>query len=114
MSTRHLSSTAEISLHRKLQRLRVIGVQIYRLDRRVKALTICSQPTKAAKVVTSESRAQADFAKHLKLQGSTNTTEAATRLLQQAVVSRKIPPYVALGAALHVEQQCKNNTGVMQ
>ena len=87
-------------------------MQINRLDRRTKLLATCSTPTEAAKLVTSESRAQAVFAEHLKMQGSTDATAAATCLLQQAAISRNVPAYVTLGAALHIEQQCHSKTGV--
>lgn len=110
----HLPSTVEIDLHRKRNKLRAIRVQNHRLDRKLVALATCSQPKKAAKMVTSELRAQAVFTEHLKLQGSSNISEAATSLLRQAAISRNVPPYVALGAALHLEQQEHGNTGVSQ
>lgn len=114
LQNRYLPSTANISLHHKQHKLRAMNVQLNRLDRRTQLLATCSAPTKAAKVVTSESRAQAVFAEHLKMQGSTDATEEATCLLQQAALSKNVPPYVILGAALHIEQQCHSLTGVIQ
>lgn len=111
---RHLPSTAKISLHRDLHKLRVANVRTYRLDRKIDLLATCYQSAKAARLATAESRAQAVFAEHLKMQGSTNTSQAAICLLQKAAVSKNVPPYTTLGAALHVEQQCHSNTGVIQ
>ena len=108
----HLPSIAKISLHRNQHKLRVTNVRTDRLDRKTELLVTASQS--AAQVAKAESRAQAVFAEHLKTQGSTSTTEGATGLLRQAAVSRNVPPYKTLGAALHVEQQCHRNTGVIQ
>lgn len=93
-------------------RLRASNLQAHRPDHKFKLSRVRSEPTNAATEVTSESRAQAAFAEHLKIQGSTNIVEAATRLLKQAAASRDVAPYLALGAALLVEQQCHSDTGV--
>ena len=109
----HSARRAGISLQFGSHKLRAKQLQDHRPDQ-IKLPRLRFEPRNAATEVTSESRAQAAFAVHLDLQGSTNTIEVATRLLKQAAASRDVAPYLALGAALIVEQQCDSHTGVLQ
>ena len=71
----------------------------------------CAQSTQAAKQIKVESQAQATFTRHLSLCDSQSAMDVATKLLQQAAESKKVKPYLALGAALHVEQNSASKKG---
>lgn len=73
---------------------------------------ICSQSAKSAKEIKSESRAREAFSQHLNENSSITAPEAATGLIEKAAVSRDVPPYLLLGAALCIEQQSPETTGV--
>ncbi|KAL3155608.1 hypothetical protein ABBQ38_010862 [Trebouxia sp. C0009 RCD-2024] len=103
-------STGGVSLHLRQHTLPARRVQIQLQNRRVALPIICSESTKAAKQIKSESRAQASFAEHLHTQRSTNMGEVAAHILQQAATSKNIPPYLTLGAALCLEQNRGSNT----
>ena len=72
---------------------------------------VCSESAKAAKQIKVETKAYAIFAHHVSSSQNKAASAAATELLQQAATSQKVQPYLALGAALWVEQHSDSNTG---
>jgi hypothetical protein len=72
---------------------------------------ICSESAKAAKQIKVESKAQATFANYISSSRTKLASAAAIELLQQAAISQKVHPYLALGAALWVEQHSACKTG---
>lgn len=72
---------------------------------------VCSESAKAAKQIKVEAKAQASFAKYISSSRNNLASAAATELLQQAAASQKVQPYLALGAALWVEQHSACETG---
>ena len=72
---------------------------------------VCARSVQSAKQIKVDSQAQAAFAKHLSACDSTSATTVAIELLQQAVKSQKVQPYLALGAALCVEQHSSGKKG---
>ena len=72
---------------------------------------VCSASAKAAKHIKVEARAQATFANYISSSQNKSASAAATELLQQAATSQKVQPYLALGAALWIEQRSACNTG---
>jgi len=72
---------------------------------------VCSESAKAAKQIKVEAKAQATFANYVSSSRNKLAGAAATELLQQAATSQKVQPYLALGAALWVEQHSASNTG---
>ena len=72
---------------------------------------VCARSVQSAKQIKVDSQAQAAFAKHLSTCDSASATSVAIELLQQAVKSQKVQPYLALGAALCVEQHSSGKQG---
>lgn len=72
---------------------------------------VCSESAKAAKQIKVEAKAQATFADYISSSRNHSASAAATELLQQAATSQKVQPYLALGAALWVEQNSACKTG---
>ncbi len=72
---------------------------------------VCSESAKAAKQIKVETKAYAKFAYYVSSSQNKSASAAATELLQQAATSQKVQPYLALGAALWVEQHSDRNTG---
>lgn len=63
-------------------------------------------PEKHAKV---ETRARVAFANKQKASGK--SANVAADLLQQAARTKKVDPWLTLGAALHIEEQASSQTG---
>ena len=70
-----------------------------------------SHSTNAANLGKTEVQATRDFRKHLMTQDTSAAQEVAIILLQQAALSKDVPPYLTLGAALCIEQQADVMSG---
>ena len=98
------------SAQSSLQSMQQLRVRIHKYRLGVCGV-VCSESAKAAKQIKVEAKAQASFAKYISSSRNKLASAAATELLQQAATSQKVQPYLALGAALWVEQHSACKTG---
>ena len=75
---------------------------------------VSAHSTKSTEQIKVETQARDLFSEHLKSSNGSSPSSTATGILQQAAQTKKVDPYLTLGAALSIEDQAPEDTGVLQ